>query len=54
MTKTFEDKFMERQADMVDIAKEFIEDRAEKIYLYGSIENGGIPLIYSFKSMVEL
>lgn len=30
MTKTFEDEFMEWQADMVDIAKEFIEDRAEK------------------------
>ncbi|MBO0447403.1 hypothetical protein IGJ55_002981 [Enterococcus sp. AZ170] len=50
MTKTFEDEFMEWQADMVDIAKEFIEDRAEKIYLYGSIENGG----YSFNLFFQI
>lgn len=40
MAKVFEDEFMDWQADMVDIAKEYIEDRAEKIYLYGSIEEG--------------
>ncbi|NSR45250.1 hypothetical protein HRF80_05835 [Enterococcus faecalis] len=40
MTKIFEDEFMDWQADMVDIAKEYIDDRAEKIYLYGSIEGG--------------
>jgi hypothetical protein len=40
MVKIFEDEFMDWQADMVDIAKEYIESRAEKIYLYGSIEKG--------------
>lgn len=50
MTKIFEDEFMEWQADMVDIALEFIENRAEKIYIYGSIEGGG----YSFNLFFQI
>ena len=49
MTKIFEDEFMEWQSDMVDIAKEYIKNRAEKIYLYGSIECGGYSFNLFFK-----
>ncbi|MGX7148394.1 hypothetical protein [Enterococcus ureasiticus] len=49
MTKILEDEFMEWQSDMVDITKEYIENRAEKIYLYGSIENGGYSFNLFFK-----
>lgn len=49
MTKVFEDEFMDWQADMVAIAREFIEDRAEKIYLYGSIEGGSYSFNLFFK-----
>ena len=54
MTKIFEDEFMDWQADMVDIAKEYIDDRAEKIYLYGSIEEGEyfFNLFYQIKNKV--
>lgn len=38
MAKTFEDEFMELQADMVSICLEYVEDDAEKIYIYGSCE----------------
>jgi hypothetical protein len=35
---------------MVDIAKEYIENRSEKNYLYGSIEDGG----YSFNLFFQI
>ncbi|HBI1662525.1 TPA: hypothetical protein I0F65_RS09180 [Enterococcus faecalis] len=41
MTKVFEDEFMDWQEDMIAVANDFIEGRAEKIYLYSSIEEGG-------------
>lgn len=50
MTKVFEDEFMEWQVDMVAIAEEFIEECAEKIYLYGSIEEG----VYSFNLFFKI
>ena len=34
MAKIFEDEFMEAQADMVSICLEYVEDDAEKIYIY--------------------
>lgn len=49
MTKVFEDEFMDWQADMVANAREYIDDRAEKIYLYGSIENGRYSFNLFFK-----
>ncbi|EGO8080920.1 hypothetical protein HRF80_05845 [Enterococcus faecalis] len=49
MTKIFEDEFMEWQADMVDIVDEYTEGRAENIYLYGSIEDGGYFFNLFFK-----
>ena len=38
MAKIFEDEFMEAQADMVSICLEYVEDDAEKIYIYVSID----------------
>lgn len=39
MSKVFEDYFSELQADMVSICLEYVEGRAEKIYIYCSCEN---------------
>ena len=38
MSKKFEDFFSELQADMVSICLEYVFYRAEKIYIYGSLE----------------
>ncbi|WP_416147665.1 DUF600 domain-containing protein [Salipaludibacillus sp. HK11] len=38
MSKIFEDKFSELQADMVSICLEYVENRAEKIFIYCSFE----------------
>ncbi|WP_078552230.1 DUF600 domain-containing protein [Bacillus alkalicellulosilyticus] len=38
MSKNFEDKFSELQADMVAICLEYVENRAEKIFIYCSFE----------------
>ncbi|MDO7269342.1 DUF600 domain-containing protein [Shouchella clausii] len=38
MRKIFEDKFSELQADMVAICLEYVENRAEKIFIYGFFE----------------
>lgn len=38
MSKTFEDYFSEIQADMVSICSEYVENRAEKIFIYCSYE----------------
>lgn len=39
MAKVFEDYFTEIQADMVSLCMEYVEKRAEKIYIYCSYEN---------------
>ncbi|CAN7535072.1 immunity protein YezG family protein [Rossellomorea sp. LjRoot5] len=36
--KTFEDRFSELQADMISICMEYIEERADKVYVYASCE----------------
>ena len=38
--KEFEDKFSEFQADMISICMEYVEDRADKVYVYASREEG--------------
>nr|WP_026907648.1 immunity protein YezG family protein [Paucisalibacillus globulus] len=38
--KEFEDRFSELQADMISICMEFVEDRADKVYVYASSEEG--------------
>lgn len=40
--KEFEDKFSALQADMISICMEFVEDRADKVYVYASCEEGVI------------
>ena len=49
MGKMFEDYFSEIQADMVSICLEYVEKRAEKIYIYGSFENGMISSGFFYK-----
>lgn len=34
MEKTFEDYFSEIQSDMVDICLEYVQDRADEVYIY--------------------
>ncbi len=38
--KEFEDQFSELQGDMISICLEYVEDRADKVYVYGSCEEG--------------
>lgn len=38
--KEFEDRFSELQADMISICMEYVEDRADKVYVYASCEEG--------------
>ncbi|QIQ22194.1 DUF600 domain-containing protein [Zophobihabitans entericus] len=39
MTRTFEDYFSELQADMVSIGLEYINNKADYIYIYSACEN---------------
>ncbi|CAI8707233.1 MULTISPECIES: immunity protein YezG family protein [Bacillus] len=38
--REFEDKFSDLQADMISICMEYVEDRADKVYIYASREAG--------------
>lgn len=38
MNQMFEDRFSELQADMVSICLEYVENKAEEIFIYGSFE----------------
>lgn len=49
MGKVFEDYFSELQADMVSICLEYVEDRAEKIYIYCSFESRVIANDFFYK-----
>lgn len=42
MLKEFEDRFSELQADMISICMEYVEGRADKVYVYASCEEGVI------------
>lgn len=44
----FEDKFSELQADMISICMEYVEDRADKVYLYASCEEGVVSSSYFY------
>lgn len=48
MSKVFEDYFSEIQTDMVSICLEYVEDRAEKIYIYCSFEEGIVSSDYFY------
>ena len=49
MEKIFEDYFSELQADMVSICLEYVEDRAEKVYIYCSFENNILSSGFFYK-----
>lgn len=49
MGKVFEDSFSELQADMVSICMEYVENRAEKIYIYCSFEENMISSGFFYK-----
>lgn len=36
--KEFEDRFSELQSDIISICTEYVEDRADKVYVYASCE----------------
>ncbi|MED4461275.1 immunity protein YezG family protein [Metabacillus fastidiosus] len=38
--KEFEERFSELQSDMISICMEYVEDRADKVYVYASREEG--------------
>ncbi|MGC6767863.1 hypothetical protein ACYSNR_11530 [Enterococcus sp. LJL128] len=40
MTETFDNKFMDLQFAMVSVAVEFVNKKADKAFVYGSIEEG--------------
>ena len=48
MSKVFEDYFSELQADMVSICLEYVNDRADKIYIYCSHEKGIISSYFFY------
>lgn len=54
MNKKFEDYFSELQADMVLICLEYVENRAEKIYIYGSFESGVLASDYFYNINGEI
>ena len=45
----FEDKFMEVQASMVSLAMEYVQDQADKIYIYAIADS-----LYSFNLFYEI
>ncbi|WP_291584021.1 hypothetical protein [Clostridium sp. UBA6640] len=49
MSKVFEDYFSELQADMVSICLEYVENRAQKIFIYCSFEDGLISSDFFYK-----
>ena len=49
MGKVIEDYFTELQTDMISICLEYVEDRAEKIYIYCSYENNMISGDFFYK-----
>ncbi len=49
MEKVFEDYFAELQTDMVSICLEYVERRAEKVYIYCSYEENTLASGFFFK-----
>ena len=47
--KEFEDRFSELQADMISICLEYVENRAEKIFIYCSFEGGIVASDFFYK-----
>lgn len=49
MGKIFEDEFMEVQSDIISLCLELVENRAEMIYAYGSIEEESVSFDVFYK-----
>lgn len=49
MSKVFEDRLVEIQADMVDICMEYVDYQADEIYIYCSAEGRMISSDYFYK-----
>lgn len=49
MNRVFEDYFSELQADMVSICLEYVENRAQKIFIYCSFEEGLVASDFFYK-----
>ncbi|UTR13925.1 DUF600 domain-containing protein [Salipaludibacillus sp. LMS25] len=49
MSKVFEDKFSELQADMVSICLEYVENRADEVYIYCSYEGNSITCNFFYR-----
>lgn len=54
MTKIFEDFFSEYQADMVSICLEYVDDKADKIYIYCAKEENTIYCDFFYKISGEI
>lgn len=46
---TFKDKFMEVQVGMISLAMEYVQDQAEKVYIYAIADS-----LYSFKPFYNI
>ena len=46
---TFEDKFMEVQVGMISLAMEYVQNQAEKVYIYAIADS-----LYSFKPFYKI
>ena len=49
MKKIFEDEFSEIQTDMIQICLEYVDQKADKIYIYGSFEDNTISCDFFYK-----
>lgn len=49
MSRVFEEYFSELQADMVSICLEYVENRAQKIFIYCSFEEGVVASDFFYK-----
>lgn len=54
MGKVFEDEFMDIQVQMIALCLEFVGNEADKIYVYGSIEENSISFNAFFEIQGEL
>ena len=52
--KEFEERFSELQADMISICMEYVEDRADKVYVYASREEGIISGSYFYALTISM
>lgn len=47
--KEFEDKFGKLQSDIISVCMEYVEDRADKVYVYGSFSEDEVSSNFFYK-----